>query len=167
MAQTDKLILASGSPRRVELLAQAGIEPARLMPMDIDETPKRSEHPRSLARRLSTGKAQAALEVAMAYALDRKQFGKSLIEFPRVAGKLDILFGDVRGSAANLDIRTVGFENPRHRILAATVSVVVIVIIVVAATHTLVVVRTVSHVVPLYEVWVLRVGRRDARDVPL
>ena len=52
MAQTDKLILASGSPRRVELLAQAGIEPARLMPMDIDETPKRSEHPRSLARRL-------------------------------------------------------------------------------------------------------------------
>jgi septum formation protein len=31
------------------------------MPMDIDETPKRSEHPRSLARRLSTGKAQAAL----------------------------------------------------------------------------------------------------------
>jgi len=61
MAQTDKLILASGSPRRVELLAQAGIAPARLMPMDIDETPKRAEHPRSLARRLSTGKAQAAL----------------------------------------------------------------------------------------------------------
>ncbi|MCW5706740.1 Maf-like protein [Shinella sp.] len=61
MAQTDTLILASGSPRRVELLAQAGITPARLMPMDIDETPKRSEHPRSLARRLSTGKAQAAL----------------------------------------------------------------------------------------------------------
>ena len=61
MAQTDKLILASGSPRRVELLAQAGIEPARLMPMDIDETAKRAEHPRSLARRLSTGKAQAAL----------------------------------------------------------------------------------------------------------
>ncbi|MXN50284.1 Maf-like protein [Shinella sp. AETb1-6] len=61
MAQTEKLILASGSPRRVELLAQAGIEAARLMPMDIDETPKRSEHPRSLARRLSTGKAQAAL----------------------------------------------------------------------------------------------------------
>jgi hypothetical protein len=40
MALTHKLILASGSPRRVELLAQAGIEPARLMPMDLDETPK-------------------------------------------------------------------------------------------------------------------------------
>lgn len=56
-----KLILASGSPRRVDLLNQAGIEPSRLMPMDIDETPKKSEHPRSLARRLSAEKAQAAL----------------------------------------------------------------------------------------------------------
>lgn len=61
MALTHKLILASGSPRRVELLAQAGIEPARLMPMDLDETPKRAEHPRSLAWRLSGEKARAAL----------------------------------------------------------------------------------------------------------
>ncbi|MEK1931489.1 MAG: Maf-like protein [Pararhizobium sp.] len=61
MALTHKLILASGSPRRVELLAQAGIEPARLMPMDLDETPKRTEHPRSLAWRLSSEKARAAL----------------------------------------------------------------------------------------------------------
>lgn len=58
----QKLILASGSPRRLDLLNQAGIEPARLMPMDLDETPKKSEHPRSLARRLSTAKAEAALE---------------------------------------------------------------------------------------------------------
>lgn len=35
----QKLVLASGSPRRLELLHQIGIEPARLMPMDIDETP--------------------------------------------------------------------------------------------------------------------------------
>jgi septum formation protein len=60
MALKHKLILASGSPRRVELLVQAGIEPARLMPMDIDETPKKSEHPRSLARRLSAEKGEAA-----------------------------------------------------------------------------------------------------------
>jgi septum formation protein len=33
------------------------------MPMDIDETPKKSEHPRSLARRLSTEKAEAAYAV--------------------------------------------------------------------------------------------------------
>ena len=57
----QKLILASGSPRRLDLLNQAGIEPARLMPMDLDETPKKSEHPRSLARRLSGDKAEAAV----------------------------------------------------------------------------------------------------------
>jgi septum formation protein len=60
MALKHKLILASGSPRRVDLLYQAGIEPARLMPMDIDETPLKSEHPRSLARRLSAEKGEAA-----------------------------------------------------------------------------------------------------------
>ncbi|MCL6705566.1 Maf-like protein [Pseudomonas sp. R2.Fl] len=61
MELRQKLILASGSPRRLDLLKQAGIEPDRLMPMDLDETPKKSEHPRSLARRLSIEKARAAL----------------------------------------------------------------------------------------------------------
>ncbi|WP_420022981.1 acyl-CoA dehydrogenase family protein [Cereibacter azotoformans] len=37
------------------------------------------------------GVAQSALEVGMQYAEDRKQFGKSLIEFPRVAGKLAMM----------------------------------------------------------------------------
>ncbi|WP_099863885.1 Maf-like protein [Pararhizobium haloflavum] len=66
MAISHKLILASGSPRRVELLAQVGIEPDRLMPMELDETPKKSEHPRSLARRLSREKGEAALAAVKA-----------------------------------------------------------------------------------------------------
>ncbi|MBL6427457.1 MAG: acyl-CoA dehydrogenase family protein [Maritimibacter sp.] len=37
------------------------------------------------------GVAQSALEVGMQYAIDRKQFGKSLINFPRVAGKLAMM----------------------------------------------------------------------------
>jgi (2S)-methylsuccinyl-CoA dehydrogenase len=37
------------------------------------------------------GVAQAALDVAMQYATDRKQFGKSLIAFPRVSGKLAMM----------------------------------------------------------------------------
>ncbi|NIY79070.1 acyl-CoA/acyl-ACP dehydrogenase [Celeribacter sp. HF31] len=37
------------------------------------------------------GVAQNALEVGMQYAEDRKQFGKSLIEFPRVSGKLAMM----------------------------------------------------------------------------
>ncbi|MCQ8780598.1 Maf-like protein [Mangrovibrevibacter kandeliae] len=63
MAVQQKLVLASGSPRRLALLQQAGIEPARLLPTDLDETPERSEHPRSLAKRLCKAKAEAALSV--------------------------------------------------------------------------------------------------------
>lgn len=58
----QRLILASGSPRRLDLLAQVGITPDRLLPMDLDETPKRAEHPRSLARRLAHEKAEAAFQ---------------------------------------------------------------------------------------------------------
>ena len=39
----------------------------------------------------AVGVAQSALDVGMQYAQDRKQFGKSLIEFPRVGGKLAMM----------------------------------------------------------------------------
>lgn len=60
MSVFQKLVLASGSPRRIELLQQAGLEPDRILPADIDETPQRAEHPRSLAKRLSRAKAEKA-----------------------------------------------------------------------------------------------------------
>ena len=60
MVLPPKLILASGSPRRLELLQQVGVEPDRLMPMELDETPGDGEHPRSLARRLAHDKADTA-----------------------------------------------------------------------------------------------------------
>lgn len=60
MSALQKLILASGSPRRVDLLLQAGIEPDSLFPANIDETPLRAEHPRNLAKRLSRLKAEKA-----------------------------------------------------------------------------------------------------------
>jgi septum formation protein len=63
MSVLQKLVLASGSPRRIELLQQAGIEPDRVLPTDVDETPHRAEHPRSLAKRLSRAKAEKAWEV--------------------------------------------------------------------------------------------------------
>jgi septum formation protein len=62
MSVLQKLVLASGSPRRIELLQQAGIEPDRVVPAELDETPLRAEHPRSLAKRLSRAKAEKALE---------------------------------------------------------------------------------------------------------
>ena len=39
----------------------------------------------------AVGVAQSALDVSMQYAIDRKQFGKSLIDFPRVSGKLAMM----------------------------------------------------------------------------
>ncbi|MFK7938478.1 MAG: acyl-CoA dehydrogenase family protein [Roseovarius sp.] len=39
----------------------------------------------------AVGVAQSALDISMQYAIDRKQFGKSLIEFPRVSGKLAMM----------------------------------------------------------------------------
>lgn len=57
---TPLLVLASASPRRVEILAQAGITPDLVAPMDIDETPLRDETPRMVATRLAIGKAAAA-----------------------------------------------------------------------------------------------------------
>jgi septum formation protein len=58
-----KLVLASGSPRRVTLINQAGVEPDALRPTNIDETPKRGELPRACANRLARAKAEAALEL--------------------------------------------------------------------------------------------------------
>ena len=54
-----KLILASASPRRRELLARLGIEPARIDPADIDETPRKSELPRPYVQRMAREKALA------------------------------------------------------------------------------------------------------------
>jgi len=56
------LILASASPRRRELLARLGIEPARVVHADIDETPRKGELPRDYAVRMAREKAVAAAD---------------------------------------------------------------------------------------------------------
>jgi septum formation protein len=61
MIGRPKLVLASGSPRRLALLNQAGIEPDSLQPTEIDEMPVKGELPRALATRLARAKAEAAL----------------------------------------------------------------------------------------------------------
>ena len=52
-------MLASASPRRVDLLAQIGITPDRIEPANIDETPLPREVPTALAKRLAILKAEA------------------------------------------------------------------------------------------------------------
>jgi septum formation protein len=54
-----RLVLASASPRRLELLRQAGLDP-EVRPADIDETPRAGEEPLDYARRMSAEKAAAA-----------------------------------------------------------------------------------------------------------
>ena len=66
MIGRPKFVLASGSPRRLALVNQAGIEPDALRPADIDETPKRGELPRACATRLARKKAEVALTMVRA-----------------------------------------------------------------------------------------------------
>ena len=56
---TTRLILASASPRRRDLLAQIGIVPDAILPADIDEAPQRDESPVQTASRLAVEKARA------------------------------------------------------------------------------------------------------------
>lgn len=55
-----RLVLASGSPRRLTLLGQIGITPDALRPASIDESPRRGEMPRTLAARLARSKAETS-----------------------------------------------------------------------------------------------------------
>jgi septum formation protein len=57
-----RLVLASASPRRLDLLRQVGLDPATIDPADIDETPRAAEPPRGYAERM----ARAKLEVVAA-----------------------------------------------------------------------------------------------------
>lgn len=61
---TPRLVLASESPRRRDLLASIGLTPDIIAPAEIDETPLRDELPRRLAARLAAAKAEV---VAAAY----------------------------------------------------------------------------------------------------
>ena len=58
-----RLVLASESPRRRDLLAAIGLSPDLIAPADIDETPLRDELPRRLAARLSAAKADAVAAI--------------------------------------------------------------------------------------------------------
>jgi septum formation protein len=55
------LVLASASPRRLELLRQVGLAPDSIDPADIDETPRRGELPPAYAMRVAQEKARAVI----------------------------------------------------------------------------------------------------------
>ncbi len=57
------LILASASPRRANLLAQAGIIPRRIIAPEVDETPAKGESPRLYAQRIAAEKARRVAQL--------------------------------------------------------------------------------------------------------
>ncbi len=79
-----RLILASASPRRRELLAQVGIVADAILPAEIDESPRPGETPRACALRLACAKAEAlpagpdaaVLAADTVVALGRRLLGK-------------------------------------------------------------------------------------------
>jgi septum formation protein len=82
-----RLFLASGSPRRRELLTQIGV-PFTTLLTSIDETPRLDESPLEYVRRLAQGKAQAGL-AALADCADAVVLGAdtSVILAGQILGK--------------------------------------------------------------------------------
>ena len=56
--QNPRLILASSSPRRLDLLRQVGLIPDLVIPAEIDESPQQREQPQKMAQRLAIQKAK-------------------------------------------------------------------------------------------------------------
>ncbi|MBS0980108.1 Maf family protein [Acetobacter thailandicus] len=61
-ATRPAFVLASASPRRLDLLAQLGLVPDRVLPASIDETPRRDEPPRQYVKRMADEKALRVAE---------------------------------------------------------------------------------------------------------
>lgn len=64
MGLDPKLVLASSSPRRRDLLARLGVVPDRIASPDIDENPRKGEVPRVYALRMAEEKAVAVVRHA-------------------------------------------------------------------------------------------------------
>ncbi len=62
MTAMQPFILASASPRRLDLLRQVGLEPVKIIPAEIDETPHKDELPRAYVERIAKQKARIVQE---------------------------------------------------------------------------------------------------------
>jgi septum formation protein len=100
-ATAPLLVLASASPRRLALLKQIGVEPDKVAPADIDESPLKNEKPRELAMRLALAKGRAAKSALPGYfalsadtvvACGRRMLPKAETE-PEARACLDLLSG--------------------------------------------------------------------------
>lgn len=85
-----RLILGSGSPRRLELLAQLGVVPDAVLPPDINEDPQKGELPRPYCIRLAQEKVlavQAADDDIVVCADTTVALGRRILGKPRDAAE--------------------------------------------------------------------------------
>lgn len=103
-----ELVLASSSPRRLELVRRLGIEPARIVSPDIDERPHEGELPRHYVERMAREKARAV----------ERQPGEVLL-----AGDTTVAVGRrILGQAASADEQRRFLQlisGRRHHVLSA------------------------------------------------
>ena len=101
-----KLILASASPQRKELLANIGIVPDEIIPADVDETPIKGEKPQDYVKRVAIDKAEkiakdhegVVIAADTIVAVGRRIIGKA--ETPEQAFK-DVMLMSGRRSAVH------------------------------------------------------------------
>ncbi|SEH69785.1 septum formation protein [Paracoccus alkenifer] len=120
-----RLVLASASPRRLELLAQIGIRPDAIIPADIDENPRKDEAPRAYVARMAAEKAAciAAAEPGVVLAADttvvagRRILGKPEDE-TQAAAFLRLLSGRRHLVLTAVTVQSGG--QARHRLVETT-----------------------------------------------
>ena len=88
-AKALPLVLASASPRRAGLLAQAGIVPASIRAPEIDETPLKSELPRLYVLRMATLKCEAVAKLVFNPPLERGSKFSSSVSEKKISGRGD------------------------------------------------------------------------------
>ena len=118
-------MLASASPRRIELLAQVGIRPDAVVPADIDESPRKDESARAYVARMAAEKAAAvaAVEPGVVLAADttvvagRRILGKP-VDAAEAAAFLRLLSG--RRHRVMTAITVMADGRARHRLVETT-----------------------------------------------
>ena len=122
-----RLILASASPRRLDLLARIGVTPDAVIPADIDETPRRGEPPRLYACRMAAEKAAAVAEAgALTLAADTVvAAGRRILPKPadREAARAALSLLSGRRHRVHCAVTLVGADGvARHRLSTSIVA---------------------------------------------
>ncbi len=121
-----RLILGSGSPRRLELLSQLGLVPDAVRAPDIDETPRPAELPKPYAERMAREKAAAlgaASDEVVLCADTTVAVGRRILGKPRdeteAATFLKLLSGRRHRVVTAITVATS--QHTRHRSVTSTV----------------------------------------------